>query len=160
MPTVPAAAEGTAERRSEHPYAERAERLALARRVAGLIGGYRGREGLVVGIEGAWGAGKIEFTGLVLKALDEIGGATVLPFNPWSVSEQGELMSEFVAALAAALSPGENAVPAPQALSYAARLRATAARSLRFSAQKPEALRVAYDRERKTPHEERGPIHD
>lgn len=158
MATAPAGT--TSERRSDHPHAYRPERLALARRVATLIGGYRGREGLVVGIEGAWGAGKVEFTGLVLKALDEIGGATVLPFNPWSVAEQRELMSEFVAALAAALTPGDTAVAPQQALSYAARLRETAARSLRLSAQKPETLRVAYDRERDTPHEARGPIHD
>jgi hypothetical protein len=158
MATAPS--EKTTERRSGHPHAYRPERVALARRVAALIGGYRGREGLVVGIEGAWGAGKVEFTGLVLKALDEIGGATVLPFNPWSVSEQRELMSEFLSALTAALTPGAAAVAPQQALSYAARLRQTAARSLRWSAHKPEALRVAFDREHDTPHEARGPIQD
>ncbi|HEX2828005.1 MAG TPA: P-loop NTPase fold protein [Burkholderiales bacterium] len=159
MPTAPAS-EGAVDRRSDHPHAYRPERVALARRVAALIGSYRGREALVVGIEGAWGAGKVEFTGLVLKALDEIGFAVVLPFNPWSVSEQRELMSEFVAALAAALTPGESAVAPHQAQSYGARLRETAARSLRLSAQQPDTVRVAYDRERNSPHEARGPIHD
>ena len=141
-------AEPGVDRRSEERTPYRPERLPLVRKIAALVGTYRGREGLVVGIEGPWGAGKIPFTGYVLNELRGDAATVLLPFNPWSLSDHQALTSEFVAALGSALS-GDTAEPrAP--LSYAARLRATAARSLRLAPRAPAAPRTA--------HEERGTV--
>lgn len=50
-------------------------------------------EGVVVGVLGAWGAGKTSFVNLARGDLSA-AGATVLDFNPWMFSGADQLIAE------------------------------------------------------------------
>ena len=59
-------------------------------------------EGVVVGVLGAWGAGKTSFVNLARGLLEE-SGVTVLEFNPWMFSGADQLMQSFFIELSAQL---------------------------------------------------------
>jgi predicted KAP-like P-loop ATPase len=147
-----------ADRRSDDGRQDRLERLPLAAKVATLIGNYRGRESLVVGIEGPWGAGKTSFSALVVKEVEARACAVVVPFNPWNLSQQNELVAEFFASLAGALAHDDGTGAVPSEAPYRAWLRAGAKRSLAIPSLASAGLKQVL-RGKRTPHEERGDIH-
>ena len=102
-------------------------RHSLACRIADLINKLNDdyKESIVIGIEGEWGAGKSSFINLILNLVDpeylEDGEPTnnveneeekrdeaveankrntVIEFNPWNFSDQGELIKDFFGSIA------------------------------------------------------------
>lgn len=75
------------------------------------------RDGLVIGLEGAWGEGKSSVLELVTRRLDARGSAQVLTFNPWSFASSDDLLSRFFSQLAAEakLKGGASAEPLARA---------------------------------------------
>lgn len=72
---------------------DRLKRAPLAQKVADLILTFNGSESFVIGIEGAWGAGKTSFINMVLEALGDRVHHFV--FNPWNFSDQSSLLKDF-----------------------------------------------------------------
>jgi len=72
---------------------DKLKRAPLAQKVADLILAFKGSESFVVGVEGAWGAGKTSFINMVLETL----GSKVyfFVFNPWNFSDQTSLLKDF-----------------------------------------------------------------
>ena len=64
-------------------------------------------ESFVVGIEGKWGSGKTSLINLVLENL-ESEDILKIHFNPWSFSDQNELITDFFDSIASALKQGEK----------------------------------------------------
>ena len=69
-------------------------RNPLAERIATFFSQLKGKESLVVGIEGEWGSGKTSFINLILNKVDETR-VMVVKFNPWNFSDQNELVKDF-----------------------------------------------------------------
>lgn len=72
---------------------DRLKRAPLAQKVADLILAFKDSESFVIGIEGAWGAGKTSFINMVLEALGD--KVHYLVFNPWNFSDQSSLLKDF-----------------------------------------------------------------
>ena len=64
-------------------------------------------ESFVVGIEGSWGSGKTSLINLVLEKLNP-SGFPVVKFNPWSFSDQNELVTDFFNSVAETLKDAET----------------------------------------------------
>ncbi len=69
-------------------------RYPLAKRIAGMIRGFKDNDSLVIGIEGEWGSGKTSFINLILEDLRPTD-AVLITFNPWNFSDQNELIKDF-----------------------------------------------------------------
>ena len=69
-------------------------RADVARSFAKQILAVDAREGVVVGVLGAWGSGKTSFVNLAREELEQ-AGVQVLDFNPWMFSGAEQLM-EFI----------------------------------------------------------------
>lgn len=78
---------------------DKLRRAPLAKKVAELIAGFKGKESFVIGIEGVWGAGKTSFVNLALKELKDDPNLIFINFNPWNFTGQNELISDFFSAL-------------------------------------------------------------
>jgi predicted KAP-like P-loop ATPase len=76
---------------------DRLGRSPLAKRVAGMILGYKGSDSFVVGVDGPWGSGKSSFINLVLEELD--GNVITVHFNPWLFTDHVSLTQSFFTVL-------------------------------------------------------------
>ena len=72
---------------------DKLKRAPLAQKVADLVLAFKSSESFVVGIEGAWGAGKTSFINMVLETLGNEVYHFV--FNPWNFSDQTSLLKDF-----------------------------------------------------------------
>lgn len=72
---------------------DKLKRAPLAQKVADLVLAFKRSESFVVGIEGAWGAGKTSFINMVLETLGNEVYHFV--FNPWNFSDQTSLLKDF-----------------------------------------------------------------
>ncbi len=78
--------------------------------------------GLVVGIEGEWGAGKSTLIGFITKNLkeNEKQNPIVIDFNPWMLSTTGELVEALIGQIAASIgkkiSKGQKGINVSQKL--------------------------------------------
>lgn len=77
-------------------------RAPVARSFANQVLSLDASEGVVIGVLGAWGAGKTSFINLARAELSQ-GGVTVLDFNPWMFSGAEQLVESFFIELAAQL---------------------------------------------------------
>ena len=80
----------------------------LAKRIAVSIVRMTANEGLVIGLYGAWGAGKSTFINFVKQALsdhDEKEQPLFLNFNPWLVSSHEDLIQRYIIELSRTLAP-------------------------------------------------------
>jgi len=78
------------------------KRAPLAEKVGLLIKNYKGKESIVIGIEGIWGAGKTSFINLILESIKG-RSPVVIKFNPWSFASSNELIDDFFSSLVACL---------------------------------------------------------
>ena len=77
-------------------------RAVVARSFAQQVLALDAREGVVVGVLGAWGSGKTSFINLARNELDQ-SGVPILDFNPWMFSGAEQLVESFFNELAAQL---------------------------------------------------------
>ncbi len=77
-------------------------RAIVARSFARQVLSLDAREGIVVGVLGAWGYGKTSFINLARDEFDR-AGVPVLDFNPWMFSGAEQLVESFFVELAAQL---------------------------------------------------------
>ena len=83
---------------------------ALAKSLADALMTQASPDGLVFGLEGAWGSGKSSLLRLIannLSALPLASRPVVIDFRPWLVGQRDALLSEFFGQLAAKLEPVE-----------------------------------------------------
>ena len=80
-------------------------RHPLAYRIADMINnlGDDYKHSVVIGIEGAWGAGKSSFINLILNKVRPSEKNLVVEFNPWNFSDQNELIKDFFNSITNAL---------------------------------------------------------
>jgi predicted KAP-like P-loop ATPase len=78
---------------------DKLHRAPLAKKVAELIAGFKGKESFVIGIEGQWGSGKTSFINMILKEISDDSSLIFINFNPWNFTGQNELISDFFSAL-------------------------------------------------------------
>lgn len=79
------------------------ERAPLAGIVARQIASLDASQGAVVGVLGAWGAGKTSLLNLILEQLGADPSVTVVEFNPWMFSGVEQITSALLAELVATL---------------------------------------------------------
>ena len=86
-------------------------RAVVAKSFARQVLGLDAKEGVVVGVLGAWGSGKTSFINLARTEF-EGGGVPILDFNPWMFSGAEQLVESFFSELAAQLKirPGFEAI--------------------------------------------------
>jgi predicted KAP-like P-loop ATPase len=86
-------------------------RAVVAKSFARQVLGLDAKEGVVVGVLGAWGSGKTSFINLARTEF-EGGGVPILDFNPWMFSGAEQLVESFFTELAAQLKirPGFEAI--------------------------------------------------
>ena len=85
-----------------HVEDDRLGRAIVARRFAQQVISLDIREGVVVGVLGAWGSGKTSFINLARLEFERLG-ATIIDFNPWMFSGAEQLVERFFAELSAQL---------------------------------------------------------
>src|SRR6266702_3835694 len=83
-------------------------RSAFADRLAASIGGWEGKDSLVIALHGGWGTGKTSVKNMVLEKL--LGSPSRCPhiveFSPWQVSGTGALVGTFFRELEIELGRG------------------------------------------------------
>jgi predicted KAP-like P-loop ATPase len=77
-------------------------RAPLARKIAETINSFDEKNSFVIGIEGAWGAGKTSFINLILNDIDT-SKASYFVFNPWNFSDEASLLRDFFTQLSQAV---------------------------------------------------------
>lgn len=80
---------------------------SIAARIAHALVDHASDDGLVVGIEGAWGSGKSSLLFLIedeLNKLDKECRPTVISFRPWLVGNRDTLLRNFFSALSKAIN--------------------------------------------------------
>ena len=82
-------------------------RYPLAKRIAGMISGFKENDSLVIGVEGEWGSGKTSFINLILEDL-RTTDALLITFNPWNFSDQNELIKDFFDSIIGALKQADG----------------------------------------------------
>jgi len=85
-----------------HAEDDRLGRAIVARSFAKQVLALDAREGVVVGVLGAWGSGKTSFINLARSEFERVG-VTILDFNPWMFSGAEQLVERFFTELAAQL---------------------------------------------------------
>ena len=85
-----------------HAEDDRLGRATVARSFAQQVLSLDAREGVVVGVLGAWGSGKTSFVNLARSEFERVG-VTMLDFNPWMFSGAEQLVERFFTELAAQL---------------------------------------------------------
>ncbi|MCB2153701.1 KAP family NTPase [bacterium] len=75
-------------------------RYHFAEGLASALSGWSGDESIVVGLCGEWGSGKTSIINLVLEELDGLpeedeSSPTVINFNPWTISGEGDITERF-----------------------------------------------------------------
>lgn len=112
---------------SDNPILEDKEdklrRAPLALKVSELIKNFKGGESFVIGIEGAWGAGKSSFVNLVINDLGKSEDVIILTFNPWNFTGQNELLAEFFSSLSSVLAGKLDKEGVDTLRSYASKLQ-------------------------------------
>lgn len=87
---------------ADRPIASKGEdllgRTSFAQSLARAIEGWQGRDSLVIGLYGPWGSGKTSLKNLVVEELD--GRISIIEFDPWQWSAQGEIGEAFFEQLA------------------------------------------------------------
>jgi predicted KAP-like P-loop ATPase len=86
-----------------HPEDDTLGRALLARSFAQQVLALDSREGVAVGVLGAWGSGKTSFINLARIEFERVGVPT-LDFNPWMFSGTEQLVEAFFTELAAQLN--------------------------------------------------------
>ena len=95
--------------RPDNPISEENEDLLgrhpLAYRIADMINNLSDdyKHSVVIGIEGAWGAGKSSFINLILNKVRPSENSLIVEFNPWNFSDQNELIKDFFNSITNAL---------------------------------------------------------
>jgi len=92
----------TADNPIRRPEDDSLGRSLVARSFAQQVLALDAREGVVVGVLGAWGSGKTSFINLARIELDR-AGVPILDFNPWMFSGAEQLVEAFFTELAAQL---------------------------------------------------------
>src|SRR5258708_502117 len=92
------------------------KRAPLAKKVAQLVKGYKGKGSYVIGVEGIWGAGKTSFINLVLENFNS-KDVVVVKFNPWNFANQNELIVDFFDSFLAGIDSSESEAEIKQTLS-------------------------------------------
>lgn len=72
---------------------------------ANSIGSWRGKDSLVLAINGPWGSGKSSLKNMIVESLAERteSPVTVVEFNPWQWAGQEQLMEAFFTEVGVAL---------------------------------------------------------
>lgn len=102
---------------------DKLRRTPLALKVSELIKNFKEESSFVIGIEGAWGAGKSSFVNLVINDLKESEDIIVMTFNPWNFTGQNELLSEFFSSLSTILGGKLDKRDIKTLRSYASKLQ-------------------------------------
>src|SRR5271155_4072991 len=94
---------------------DKLNRKGFAEALAHVIGTWRDKPSLVIGLFGDWGSGKSSVKNLVLEAImsQDKDSLHVVEFSPWQVSSQEMLSETFFREIGRALSksgPAEEAV--------------------------------------------------
>jgi hypothetical protein len=79
---------------------------SVAARVAEALAAHTSDDGLVIGLQGAWGSGKSSLLFLIEEGLKSLGGdraPTVVNFRPWLISERDLLLPALFRELTAAI---------------------------------------------------------
>lgn len=83
-------------------------RAAFARAIANAVTGWRGRDSLVMAVQGPWGSGKTSIKNLVLEALAPDSAVSVLEFNPWEWPKSEQVHGAFFKDLAKVLGRADR----------------------------------------------------
>ncbi|MEX1252728.1 MAG: P-loop NTPase fold protein [Dehalococcoidia bacterium] len=92
---------------------DRLGRAPFAHRIADAILEWTSESSIVVGVYGAWGSGKSSIVNLALERMDDQAETSdlapvVIPFNPWSYSQQNLVVSAFFDTLGSHLGRGDS----------------------------------------------------
>ena len=94
---------------SDRPIDSRAQdllaRTPFAETFGKAIGSWRGRDSLVLAINGPWGSGKSSLKNMIVESLSKLVDTpvTVTQFNPWQWAGQDQLLEAFFSEIGAAL---------------------------------------------------------
>src|SRR5258708_11587282 len=85
-------------------------RSEFAAQLAASIGGWDGKDSLVIALHGGWGTGKTSVKNMVLEKLRRSPSRCphIVEFSPWQVSGTGTLVATFFHELAVALGVGNK----------------------------------------------------
>ncbi len=84
---------------------DRLNRSGFSKALANLIGCWRKKPSLVIGLFGDWGTGKSSIKNMVVEALNEEkgNGPAIVEFSPWQFSDPNSLLEAFFREIGAAI---------------------------------------------------------
>lgn len=82
---------------------DRFQRYEFAKRIANTIVENPQKDGIVIGIYGAWGEGKTSVINFIKKELEEYNNVSIVNFNPWRYNNEKALLHNFFSILASVL---------------------------------------------------------
>jgi hypothetical protein len=85
------------------PTGDHFDRWPFARRIARSIAGRSDPSSIVIGIYGAWGAGKTTVLNFIQKELEQHADIVCVQFDPWRVGDEVQVLAGFFGAVAEAL---------------------------------------------------------
>ncbi len=96
-------------------------RASFARSLGDVILRYKEKDSLAIGLFGEWGSGKTSIINMALEEIDKISfedestKPIIVKFNPWTFSDQQQLISQFFKQLSAILKRTDYATDAKKA---------------------------------------------
>lgn len=96
-------------------------RTSFAQSLGSIILKYQEKESLVIGLFGEWGSGKTSIINMALEEIDRISSQgqitkpIIFKFNPWTFSDQQQLISQFFKQLSSILKRTDYASDAKKA---------------------------------------------
>lgn len=96
-------------------------RASFAQSLGSVILKYQEKESLVIGLFGEWGSGKTSIINMAMEEIDRISSEDestkpiIFKFNPWTFSDQQQLISQFFKQLSSILKRADYASDAKKA---------------------------------------------